>query len=208
MKKNLALKTVLLTLAVIFILAISAFGVASLFAPEVMMDYTYKIGLKEVSADYAFREYERSGDVSCLARSFLISAEMGQDKTANYRFGILYGDEAFGDFCDRQDEALGEDLLETLKSYSYRGYLCGVAASVRYRLEPPGGDYAELLRFAVDEETEKSFPKGNPSVALAVTAARAGDGDFCRLLLEKLEAGGFAENADYLSIVKILEEHS
>lgn len=207
MKKNLALKTVLLTLAVIFILAISAFGVVSLFAPEVMMDYTYRIGLKDVSADYAFREYERSGDLGCLARSFLVCAEGGQYATADYRFGILYEDDGFSEFCSRQDEAVAKDTPETLKDYSYRGYICGVAASVRYRLATTDEARAALLDFTA-EETEKSFPQGNPSVVLAVTAARAQDESFCGLLLERLRAGGFEENADYLSIIKILEEHS
>ena len=204
MKSKLALKTVLLTLAVIFILAISAFGIASLFAPKVMMDYTAKHGLKSISADYAFREYERSGDLSCLARSFIVSADVGLNQTADRRFTILYEDEGFADFCKLQDETLtpAEGI-----SYSYRGYVCGRAAVVRYRLASTEEDRTALLEF-VELETEKRFPQGNPSIQLAAALARSGDSALCLRLLEALRAGDFEENADYLAIVKILEEHT
>ena len=77
------------------ILAVAAFGMASLIAPAAMMRFTAGIGLTTMSGDYAFQEYERSGDIACLARSFIISADAKNYRTAASRFSVLYDKDEF-----------------------------------------------------------------------------------------------------------------
>ncbi len=199
--KKIFWKTIILTLCAVFILAVSAFGIASLLAPEAMMDFTASIGLESISGDYAYQEYERSGDVACLARSFIVSADMKNDRTAEDRFARLYEHESFSEYCAEQDEAVSKQ--EGLTGYSYRSYVCGLAARVRYRLSDEKTE-EEVIEFALSE-TGKNFPQGNPMVALTVEAARAEDTEFCRRLSESLRGGGFEESKDYLNMIKILE---
>lgn len=200
MKKQ-YLKMFLTSLGVVLILAISAFGVASLFAPAAMMDLTASIGLTAISGDYAFQEYERSGDVSCLARSFIVSADLKNDHTAKSRFDTFYALDEFGRFCEEQD---GNVDVSELGDYSYRGYVCGLAAKVNYRLANDREEEETVLDFAA-RETDPSFPSANPLIALAAEAAGRKDVSFCRLLLREMKEGGYTENEDYQAIIKILE---
>ncbi len=200
--KKIVWKTIVLTLCVVFILAVSAFGIASLLAPEAMMDFTASLGLESISGDYAYQEFERSGDVACLARSFIVSADMKNDHTAEERFTRLYEHEDFSQFCEEQDEAIAKE--ETFGGYSYRGYVCGLAARVRYRLAADGSK-EDVLTFAL-RETADDFPQGNPMIALTVEAAAAKDTQFCQQLCDSLRNGGFPESKDYLNMIKILED--
>ena len=197
--RKIIFRTSLITLGIVFIFAISAFGILSYCAPVRMMNFAASLGMDTISGDYAFQEYERSGDIGCLARSFIVSAGNKNDRTAEERFDILYSLDGFGAFCADQKV---ED--EGAPAYDYRGYLCGQAACVKYRLAATDEDRAELISFVL-AETAQDFPAGNPAVALAVETARAGDAAFSAQLLEALRARGYEENRDYIGIVTILE---
>ena len=174
-------------------MTISVFGIVSVTAPYAMMQFTAAIGLETLSGDYAYQEYERSGDMDCLARSFLIAVQHKKYRTAEERFEILCKEDRFDEYCD------GVEAPDVLGGYSYRDFLFGRAAIVKYHLKRE-----DALSFAVDK-TDASFPAGNPVTALAVEAASEKDADFCAALLEALEGGGFAQNDRYLSLVAILE---
>lgn len=198
--KKLILKTALITFGAALVLAVSVFGIVSLCAPAAMMRLCGSMGLNGLSGDYAYQEYERSGDLDCLARSFLICVEEGDDGKANARFDLLYADEGFANYCENTFAPSGD-----IPAYSYRDYLCSSAARVKYRLA--GSDEAKqaALDFAKNE-TGKDFPAGNPLLLLSVEAAQKKDKPFCEKLKAEIEGGGYAENADRSSIVKILEE--
>ncbi len=197
--KKLIVKTALITLGVSVLLAVSLFGIVSLCAPAAMMSLCGSMGLTSLSGEYAYQEYERSGDLECLARSFLISAEEGEDQKADERFEALYRSEGFAAYCESVQPE-GE-----IPAYSYRDYLCSTAAQVKYRLASKEEQKTAALRFA-EGETAKGFPEGNPLLMLSVSAAVAKDKDFCGELLSALQGGGYDGNADFSSIVKILEE--
>ena len=69
--RKIILKTALITLGVVIVLAVAAFGIASLCVPAAMSDLTYSLGMEAISSDYAFQEYERSGSLAYLSRSSL-----------------------------------------------------------------------------------------------------------------------------------------
>ena len=207
MKKTI-INTALITLGISIVLAIAAFGIASFCFPYAMMDFTASLGMKHLSGDYAFQEYERSGSIDCLARSFIIAAEQGSDRTANNRFGILYGEdesearEKFDEYCDGYDvDSSSAGNVEV----SMRSYILGLAARVKYRLAKTSDEKKqEACDFAIGA-TEASFPQGNPVMYLAIEAIEKEDDAFCALLHAELAKAGFQKNADFDAIVKLLQ---
>ncbi len=199
--KKLVIKTALFTLGVLFVVAIAVFGILSIAAPATMMRFTDSIGLVGISGDYAWQEYENTGDLDYLVRSFLIAAERKEDSKAVERFKALYGDEkGFGEYCASQKAPDDPDVPD----YDFRGYLCGQAACAGYRLAETQEEREDVVRFAV-AETPSSFPEGNPVAVLAAEAAKSTDSEFCRLLLGRIREREYEQNRDYISIVKILE---
>lgn len=205
--KKIILKTALITLGITLLLAISVFGLVSAFAPAAMMRLTASLGMTSVSGDYAYEEYKRSGDLSYLARAFEIAAEKSDDRTAEERFELLYGEEgsearaAFGEYC----AAYTYEPVEDVPAIDYRAFICGQAACVKYRLSESAEEKEAVWAFA-ERETDAAFPSGNPVVALSVEAVSVRDASFCRTLLAKLAASRFDKEArDYKAIVKLLE---
>ena len=99
--RKIVLKTAIITLGVTIILAVAVFGIVSLIAPAQMMRLTLSLGLDRIGADYAFQEYERSGDVDYLARSFEICAAGGYDDNT----AVLRGQGRWG--LDERDRLEG-----------------------------------------------------------------------------------------------------
>ena len=198
--KKLIVKTALITLGAAILLGALLLVILSFSAPKVMMDLTASMGMESVSGNYAYGEWERSGDIDCLARSFLIAAKH-DDETASQRFDVLYREEGFSAYCEAgapKDEALEGEL----PGYSYRDYLTGTAARVKYRLSKTDEEKEAAIGFALSE-TDKSFPEGNPFIALTAEALK-GDGD-AALLLSSLREGGVEHNEQYQAIEEILE---
>ncbi len=194
--KKLILKTAFITLGVALVLAISVFGIVSLSAPYAMMNFTASMGLETISGDYAFQEYERSGNIDCLVRSFLIAAESENYKSAEDRFEIICEEEdLFEEYC----KTASVPEREGVPAYSYRDYVMGRAACVKYLLKRE-----DALSFAIGE-TAKSFPEGNPVVALAALAASRKDAAFCASVLDALPGAGFEDSDYYRNIITILE---
>lgn len=210
--KKLIFKTIILTLAVVVILAMSVFGIMSLLAPTTMMDLTFRLGLTQISGDYAYQEYERSHDIYYLARSFIISADAGHNRTAEKRFDLLLERQDFSEFCEEQDKATEKELEKlpagippAVREYTYRGYVFGLGAFVKYRLAGSDEARESAIELAI-EETAQAFPSGNSTVVLAVKAAEAKDTGLCTALIARMEEAEFEDSALYQDIVHMLEE--
>ena len=203
--KKLVLKTAIITLGVAIILAVAAFGVASLCVPAAMSDLTYSLGMPAISSDYAYQEYQRTGDLLYLSRSFELAATHGRDAKAEERFDLLYADEGFSQLCSRRDESAVPILINGQEfTIAYRDYACGLGACVKYRLAASDADEAEAIGLAVSE-TERDLPAGSPVFALAREAAEENDEAFCEELLDAVDAGGFEKGERYDQLVTILE---
>ncbi len=202
--RKLVLKTALITLGVVLVLAVAAFGVISLCAPAVMCDFTLSLGMESVSADYAYQEYQRSDDLAYLARSVELAAGRN-DAKAEERFDLLYAAEGFDEMCAARD---AQQTSSDIRLGSYHDYLCGVGACVKYRLADTQEGYEEALALAL-AETDTSFPVANPLYMLSVEAASADDAAFCAKLLAALKGGSFTNtdnNKSYEVIETILKE--
>lgn len=196
--KKLILKTALITLGTTIILLIAVFGLMSLCAPAVMMRLTASLGLDGISGDYAYQEYERSGKIEYLSRSFIVAATTKNDRNAEKRFEMLYTHDEFDSFCAEQN---GITIIEG-KTSSYRSYICGLAAQVKYRTAETEEEKAETCRFTIEETIKESgvkFPVGNPVVILATTAASNHDGAFCGILYDAVYDSEFNDAAGILN---------
>lgn len=199
--KKIIIKTVLITLGIAVLAAVSVFGLCSFFSPASMMRICSEIGLDSVSADYAYAEYERSGEVSYLAYSCSVAAEAGNDRAAVTRFGILYSldGEVYLAFCKEQDDAV-DPALQPLISGSYDQYLNGLYVRSMYRT----GNGEDALQRAA-EHTDASFPDNNPFITLALDAIGKNDTDFCKSILLAVRTLGY-ETQSYQDFINFLEE--
>ena len=181
--RKIVFKTIFITLGVVLILAISAFGILSFAAPKAMMSFTSSLGLDATSGDYAYQEYRRSGDIEYLARAFEIAAFEGRSDAAAERFEELYENEGFSDYCKAQDGVeLGEDIPEN----NYRSYACSLGASALYAVAETDDEKLEVYTFALSE-TSGEFEENNPLCSLSSAAAGAGDAAFCKTILDNMQ---------------------
>ena len=181
--RKIVFKTIFITLGIVLILAISAFGILSFAAPKAMMNFSASLGLDAISGDYAYQEYRRSGDIEYLARAFEIAAFEGRSDAAAERFEELYENEGFSDYCKAQD---GVELGEDIPKLNYRSYACGLGACALYAVAETDEEKLEVYTFALSETSEE-FEPSNPVVSLALAASEADDAEFCGIILDNLE---------------------
>ncbi len=194
------MKTALITLGVVLVMAVALFGVVSLCAPALMSDFTYSLGLDAVSADYALQEYRSSGDLVYLSRAF--ERTCGRDDAqAEECFDLLYADEGFEELCAARERELPASALPA----GYRGYIAGLGACVKYRLADTQEEKEAALLLAA-AETDAAFPASNPLYRLALEAAAKEDAAFSQRLLSALSDASYAHNTHYTKIVNILQE--
>ncbi len=214
--KKIILKTALITFGILLILGVSVFGIVSFFAPAAMMNFFDSLGMKSISGDYAYQEYQNSGDLEYLARAFEIAADAENYKVAGERFAELYGTnpserEAFYAFCEEmRDEGHSTHLPNDLADFDYGSYLCGKASVVRYRLyytEKNAEERDSLIAFAIGE-TQSEFSADSPVIALSLAVGDAHDAEFCTELLAKItaETRFDTENENYIETIQYLKE--
>lgn len=216
--RKIVFKTIFITLGVVLILAISAFGILSFAAPKTMMNFSASLGLDAISGDYAYQEYRRSGDLDYLAYAFEVAAQEGRPDAAAERFEEFYENEGFTDYCKAQDET---DLGEEIPKLKYRSYACSLGAEVSYVIAETEEEKLEVYTFALSE-TSGDFQPNNPLCSLVRAASEAGDAAFCKTILgnmqkeqkfnalreqASLEDSEYTEGYElYLETIELLEE--
>ena len=181
--RKIVFKTIFITLGIVLILAISAFGILSFAAPKAMMNFSASLGLDAISGDYAYQEYRRSGDINYLAYAFEVAAVEGRPAAAAERFEEFYENEGFASYCTEQD---GQELGEDIPKLNYRSYACGLGACALYAVAETDEEKLEVYTFALSETSEE-FEPSNPVVSLALAACEADDAQFCGIILDNLE---------------------
>ena len=216
--RKIVFKTIFITLGVVLILAISAFGILSFPAPKTMMSFSASLGLDAISGDYAYQEYRRSGDLDYLAYAFEVAAQEGPPDAAAERFEEFYENEGFTDYCKAQDET---DLGEDIPKLTYRSYACSLGAEVSYAVAETEEEKLEVYTFALSE-TSGDFQPNNPLCSLVRAGSGAGVAAFCKTILANiqkeqkfnalraqasLEDGEYTEGYElYLETIELLEE--
>lgn len=214
--KKLILKTAVITFGVTLILAVSVFGIVSYVSPSVMMRFCDSLGLESISGDYAYQQYQISGDIDYLARAFEIAAMREKDTVASERFDEFYGEEgserrsAFVDYCALQDSEESAVFVPSSNFNSdYRSYVCAQATLVKFRLAVTQEQRQDVCVFAV-RETGAEVALLSPLSALAEEKSVTDDSAFCFMLLGEIRAETKFNitNERYLYIVNLLEEAS
>ncbi len=208
--KKLILKTALVTVGVILILAVSVFGIMSFCAPATMMRFCESIGLETISGDYAYQEYQNSNKLEYLAHAFELAANKNNYSTAEDRFEELYGKAgseqrlAFAEFCEEQNKV---SLPAGVPERNYRSYLCGRAAVVKYHLALTEDEKDAVCSFAIEETGREMLPE-SPLMSLAIEAIDDENGEFCTLLLTRVsnETKFILNNTHYQNFINFLEE--
>ena len=217
--KKLILKTAFLTLAISLVFLLAIFGIMSFAAPTVMMRFTASLGMDGISGDYAYQAYKSSSGedrLSYLVRAFESAAERGDNRVARDRFAELFGEEdserraEFEVYCEEQaklqfPEGTSDQVIASYKNFSYRGYLCGQAACVYYRLAKDDEEKADALAFAFAQTGETLTIENSPVYYLALEGAEHNDAQFCLDVFDGMSERGYEQSTAYNKIETALK---
>ena len=217
--KKLILKTALLTFAIALVFLLAVFGIMSLTAPVTMMNFTATLGMDRISGDYAYQAYENStgeDGLSYLVRAFEIAVDTNDNRTARDRFEELFGEDGserrteFEKYCKdwsalQFPEGTSDKVIASYKNFSYRGYLCGQAACVYYRLSKNEQDKTKALDFAFAQTDASLSVENSPVYYLALAGAEENDVEFCLQLFDGMTERNYEQNAAYEKIETALK---
>lgn len=175
--QKLVLKTALITLASVLVLALLVYGVLSLFVPSAMVSLTDKLGMDGACARYSVSVYEKTGDIDDLAAA--VERSYGAERygdAAEYGV-ILLGREDFPSYCERRESEIAGE------KYDYAQFAAGIVSVSLYY----DGQTDAAVKVAFDA-VGNSFPTGNAAIYLLSAAYDAErDAATCRILLTALE---------------------
>ncbi len=175
--QKLVLKTALITLASVLVLALLVYGVLSLFVPSAMVSLTDKLGMDGACARYSVAVYEKTGSIDDLASA--VERSYGAERygdAAEYGV-ILLGREDFPSYCERRESEIAGE------KYDYAQFAAGIVSVSLYY----DGQTDAAVKVAFDA-VGNSFPTGNAAIYLLSAAYDAErDAATCRILLTALE---------------------
>ena len=148
--KKLVIKTALITLGAIIVVALAAYGIVARVAPSTLADFYAKMHNYSLTVKYEQRQYERSGEFSDLAA---LCAELDErrdaEKTAKF-VAMLVDDEGFSEYCKKTDESFGN--ISTAEFYN------GKLVLALYRSR----GVADACERAVKAVEKYGYTKNNP----------------------------------------------
>lgn len=111
--KKLVIKTVLITVAIVFALTALTFGAMSIFAPRSVAGFFDGVGGYSASVFFYEKEYVKTDDIDGLL--FLIDKTCAKDddeRTVKY-LEMLFDREDYNSFCEQKDKDLKQGQLKT-----------------------------------------------------------------------------------------------
>ncbi len=196
-------KTALKTLLFVAVLALVAFGVASLGFPSEMAGLCEKSGNYSMATGYASLSYAYSKNVNDLNRCFIDSVYAENDNDI-VKFGDeLISNEKFPEVCENNSKkVITENGTEIIIEYVQ--YVHGNVAAAKFRK----GDREEALKTAkAAMNGVQGFPKNNALSSLSLAVIEKGDCDFAKILLDEIQSNhADAENNYYNALVNELKK--
>ena len=160
-------KTVISTLVSALVLLFAMFGILSLFFPQTMMKITYTMGMDKASVNFSATAYERFGVVDYVGYGADVALGANLHQQAEAALEKLLADDEFESYCNKKNESLdGEQVNTTLQAY-YRRQLC---LSIFWQ-----GDGERAVNRSL-ELMGNSFTAGNPLVEV-IRYARMSEAD-------------------------------
>ena len=188
-------KTALKTLLLLAVVALVAFGVASLGFPSNMAGLCEKSGNYSMAVGYANISYTYTKDVNDLNRCFTDSVAAQSDSKIIKYGDKLIADEKFAEVCEK-----AESLVKT----DYKQYVYGRVSAAKYRK----GKKDEAVALAIKAlDGVQSFPDGNALTYLSLQVIESNDKDTAAKLLAEVEKRTPAEGeTDYQILIQELNK--
>lgn len=190
-------KTALKTLLLVAILALVAFGIASLGFPSEMAELCEKSGNYSLATGYASLSYTYSKDVNDLNRCFIDSVYAKNDGDI-IKFGDkLIADEKFEEVCQSNSKTV-QTNGGTVITIDYRQYVCGNVAAAKYRK----GDKNGALETAASAMADvQGFPVNNALAILSLQVIQGRDKDTAVELVKEIEKNHRDAESDYYNVL-------
>lgn len=187
------LKTALKTLLIVAVLALVAFGIASLGFPSEMAGLCERTGNYSMATGYASLSYTYSKNVNDLNRCFVDSVYAKNDNDI-VKFGDeLISNEKFEEVCENNSKKVttgnGTEII-----IDYNQYVNGNVAAAKYR-KGNGEEALTTAKKAMDGV--QGFPKNNALSSLALAVIEKGDADFAKTLLDEIQTNHADDGNDY-----------
>lgn len=144
MKKTI-IKTVFITLACIIVLAVSLFGILTLFTPKTMGAVADSFGNNKVAVYFYKMQYEKTNNNDDLIK-LVIKLEESDKRTEEYSLKVI-------DKIEKGEIVFDADKRLSEKEYYYTKYLLATINS---------NQMAEGLKKAKSFVLEEGYSKGNP----------------------------------------------
>ncbi len=158
------INSVISTLCAILVLCALAFGLAVWLYPSTMMHVSYAVGNDSGAMKYAYRAYNRTGEIYYLAYATEVAIGMDDVEDIERYAEEFIADEQFSAYCQEID-------LKMQATGSYRQYVYGQLAVAEYAQ----GEKADAKLHA-KEGIGDGFEVNNAYVALLFAAMESGDG--------------------------------
>lgn len=191
------LKTAIKTLIIVAVLALVAFGIASLGFPSEMAGLCEKSGNYSLATGYASLSYTYSKDVNDLNRCFADSVFAKNDNDV-VKFGdMLIAHEKFEEACQTNSKTVTTQG-GTVITIDYKQYVYGNVSVAKYKLGKKD-EALELAKTAMNAEDVQGFPKNNALAMLSLQVIESGDKDTAAKLLEEVQT--HADESEYYTVL-------
>lgn len=187
------INSVISTLCAIAILCGIAFGLAVWLYPSTMMQISYEVGNDSGAMKYAYRSYERTGEVYYLAYATEVAIGIDDCEDIEYYAEKFVADEDFSAYCAEIDGKM-------TVAGSYRQYIYGRLVVAEY----DQGEKADAKTHA-KEAIGDGFAENNAFVALLFAAMEKGDAATVSELVTEMRGIELADGGDKIYLQSLLE---
>ncbi len=196
------LRSILSTVAAIFVLFVVMFAALAFVYPSTMMKMTYDLGMYSASVRYAKRTYDRNDEIYYIA--FATEVAISKDNVKNIAScgSKLIKDDGFDGYADERNEQVAESLPDGIAAptMDYRQYVYGNVCVAQYKL----GKKTEAIENAFLWNGD-SFTENNAVVAVLMRAIGKKDDASIDEILTRLQTQKTANAAEQAYLQSMIE---
>ncbi len=196
------LRSILSTVAAIFVLFVVMFATLAFVYPSTMMKMTHDLGMDSASVRYAKRTYDRNGDVYYIA--FATEVAISEDNVKNIAScgSKFIKDDEFDSYADDRNKQVAENLPDGISAptMDYRQYVYGNVCVAQYKL----GKKTEAIENAFLWNGD-SFTENNAVVAVLMRALGKKDDASIDEILTRLQTQKTANATEQAYLQSMIE---
>ena len=196
------LRSILSTVAAIFVLFVIMFATLAFVYPSTMMKMTYDLGMYSASVRYAKRTYDRNDEIYYIA--FATEVAIMDDNVKNIAScgSRFIKDDGFDGYADERNERVAESLPDGVDAptMDYRQYVYGNVCVAKYKL----GKKTEAIENAFLWNGD-TFTENNAVVAVLMRALGEKDNASVDEILTRLQTQKTANATEQAYLQSIVE---